>query len=184
MKAYLTGVAVAALFAATGAQAQDAAPDGSAAFGIEPYAGILGGYESHDRKSEFNAGPGHVKLNGGIAEAVAGANVPLGAFFVGAEGTVSKGFNDIDWEYGVRGRAGLRAGSSGLIYASAGHMWVNGDHGFGDHHDWTYGLGVEVGPKDIGLGGISGPAGPRLRFQVDTYDFDSIRPMGGVIFHF
>lgn len=183
MKFYLSAAAALAL-AASAANAQETAPDGSPAFGIEPYIGILGGYESHDRSSEFGVVPGQGRMNGGIVEGVAGVNLPLGAFVVGAEGVAAKGFNDIDWEYGVRGRAGLRAGDSGLIYASAGHMWVNGDQGFADHHDWIYGLGVEAGPKDIGLGGITSSAGPRLRFQVDTYDFKSIRPMAGVMFHF
>ena len=47
-----------------------------------------------------------------------------------------------------------------------------------------YGVGVEVDPKDIGLGGITGNSGIRLRFQIETYDFDSVSPTAGVIFHF
>jgi outer membrane immunogenic protein len=183
MKLYVTAAAAAALFSVA-AQAQDSAPDGSKAFGIEPYVGVMGGYDLYNKRSEFGVVPGRANMNGALIEGVAGANVPLGTFFVGAEGTVSKGFRDIDWEYGVRGRAGVRAGTSGLIYASAGHMWVNGKKGFADRHDWVYGGGIEVGPKDIGLGGITDSAGPRLRLHVDTYDFDSIRPMAGVMFHF
>lgn len=68
--------------------------------------------------------------------------------------------------------------------ASAGYQWVNGKRGFGDQKDWIYGLGVEVGPKDIGLGGVTSNSGVRLRLQMDTYDFDSLRPMAGVIVHF
>ena len=37
---------------------------------------------------------------------------------------------------------------------------------------------------EIGLGGVTGSSGVRLRVQVDTYDWDSFRPMAGVIFHF
>src|SRR3546814_9970149 len=75
---------------------------------------------------------------------------------------------------------------SGLIFASAGYQWVNvkGNRGFSDQKDWIYGLGLEVGPKDIGLGGLTGNSGARLRLQAQTYDFDSIRPMAGVVFHF
>ena len=182
MKVFLTAAVLA--LASASAQAQEAAPDGSKAFGFEPYVGVMGGYDVYNRRSEFGTNGARGKMNGAVLEGVAGANLPLGAFFVGAEGTVSKGFKDIDWEYGVRGRAGLRAGTSGLIYASAGYMWVNGDHGFADQKDWVYGLGVEVGPKDIGLGGVTDSAGPRLRLHVDTYDFDSLRPMAGVMFHF
>ena len=181
--------ALAAAFAvgiAFSASAQDTAPDGSRPFGIEPYVGIMGGYHSFDRRSEFGTVPRYGKPTGALIEGLVGANVPLGPVFVGVEGNAAKGFNDIDWEYGVRGRAGFRAGDSGLIYASAGYQWVNGKskRGFGDHSDWMWGGGVEVGPKDIGLGGLTSSAGPRLRLSIETYDFDSVRPMAGVIFHF
>jgi len=177
--------AVLAASISTGAIAQDRSPDGSEpAVSFEPYVGVLGGYHSFDRRSEFGTVGARGKMNGALIEGVAGVNVPLGPIFVGVEGVAAKGFKDIDWEYGVRGRVGMRAGQSGLIYASAGYQWVNGRRGFSDQKDMTYGLGVEVGPKEIGLGGVFGEAGPRLRLQADTYDFDSIRPMAGVVFAF
>jgi outer membrane immunogenic protein len=160
------------------------APDGSPAFGIEPYVGVLGGYHSFDRDSEFGVSPTGDRMAGALISGVAGINIPLGPTFVGVEGNAAKGFSDIDWEYGVKGRFGVRAGESGMVFASAGYQWVNGDRGFPDRRDWIYGLGVEVGPRDIGLGGITGSSGVRLRLQMDTYDFDSLRPMAGVIFHF
>jgi len=166
------------------APAEATAPDGTPAYGIEPYVGVLGGYHSFDRDSEFGALPSRGKMNGALVSGVAGVNIPLGAAFVGVEGNATKGFDDIEWEYGVKGRVGARAGDSGLIYASAGYQWVNGKRGFSDQKDWIYGLGVEVGPKDIGLGGVTSNSGVRLRLQVDTYDFDSLRPMAGVIVHF
>lgn len=173
----------AATLAAAPAFAQETSPDGSRAFGIEPYVGVLGGYDSYDRDSEFGTVGRRGYMNGSLVEGVAGVNVPLGPVFVGVEGNAAKGFHDIDWEYGVKGRFGFRAGESGMLYLTAGHQWVNGDHGYANHHDWTYGGGVEVGPKDIGLGGLTGSSGVRLRLQVDTYDFDSIRPMAGIVFH-
>jgi outer membrane immunogenic protein len=177
---------IAAAFAAalpTAALAQDTAPDGTPAFGIEPYVGVLGGYQTFDKDSEFGS-PRGGRMNGGLVSGVAGVNIPLGPVFVGAEGNASKGFGDIDWEYGVRGRVGARAGDSGMVFASAGYQWVNGKRGYSYQKDWIYGVGVEVGPKDIGLGGITGNSGVRVRLQAETYDFDSIRPMAGVIFHF
>lgn len=186
MKTVLTALAAAAGLAfAAPAMAQDTAPDGSPAFGIEPYFGVLGGYHSFDRASEFGVSPTRGKMNGALIEGIAGINLPLGPAFVGVEGNAAKGFSDIDWEYGVKGRVGLRAGDSGLIYVSGGYQWVNGKgkRGFSDQKDWTYGLGVEVGPKDIGLGGLTGNSGVRVRLQADTYDFDSIRPMAGLVFH-
>jgi outer membrane immunogenic protein len=166
------------------ASAQETSPDGSRAFGIEPYVGVLGGYHSFDRSSEFGTNGRYGQMDGALISGIAGVNVPLGPVFVGVEGNATKGFKDIDWEYGVKGRAGFRAGESGLLFVSAGYQWVNGRRGFADKKDIVYGGGVEVGPRDIGLGGILGEAGPRIRLQVDTYDFDSIRPMAGVVFHF
>lgn len=174
------------LFAAAPSLAQDTAPDGSKAFGIEPYVGVLGGYHSFDRRSEFGTSPGGRKMEGWMLSGIAGVNIPLGPLFAGVEGNATKGFNDIDWEYGVRGRVGFRAGESGMIFASGGYQWVDGrsSRGFPKGDDWIYGLGVEIGPRDIGLGGVTGESGIRFRFQAETYDFDSIRPMAGVVFHF
>lgn len=41
-------------------------------------------------------------MNDALISGVAGINIPLGAAFVGVEGNATKGFSDIDWEYGVR----------------------------------------------------------------------------------
>jgi outer membrane immunogenic protein len=202
MRTLLAAAAFAALpFAVPAAHAQDtdtttaapaeAAPDGTKAFGIEPYVGIMGGYERFDEQS--NAGiplPADGKgYDGGLVQGVAGINIPLGPVFVGAEGNVAKGLKgDIDWEYGAAGRFGLRAGESGMIYGKVGYQWVNfaalGDDSR-DFHAMTYGAGVEVGPKDIGLGGVTGNSGVRLRMEINTFNnAKSFRPMAGVIAHF
>jgi outer membrane immunogenic protein len=184
MKKYLVAAALVAALPSVASAQEETAPDGTQAFGVEPYVGILGGYHTFDRGTEFGSVPGETIMNGAIISGVAGVNVPLGPVFVGVEGNATKGFSDIDWEYGVKGRFGARAGESGMIFASAGYQWVNGKGGWPDRKDWMYGLGVEVGPKDIGLGGVTGNSGIRLRFQTETYDFDSFRPTAGVIFHF
>jgi outer membrane immunogenic protein len=168
------------------------APDGSPAFGIEPYFGVMGGYETfddHDTPAGIPQPAGGRDFDGGIVQGVVGVNVPIGPVFVGAEGNVTKGFKgDIDWEYGVAGRAGFRIGDSGLIYGKAGYQWVNFDalgNDSRDFHDITAGLGVEVGPKDIGLGGITGNSGVRFRLEVNSFgDFNSFQPVAGVIAHF
>ena len=217
MRKFLLVAASAAAIAATPAFAQDAsqyaapaadqgamdqstaqdqttgatAPDGSKAFGIVPYFGIMGGYETFDNEPNKAGIPihgGH-DYRGGLVQGVVGVNVPLGPFFIGAEGNVIKGFTgDIDWEYGAAGRAGVRVGDSGLFYGKVGYQWVNFD-ALGDNspdfHDVTYGAGVEVGPKDIGLGGITGRGGVRLRLEMDTFgSTHSFRPMAGLITHF
>ncbi len=182
-----TLIALAALTgASTAAHAQAQAPDGSKAFGIEPYFGIMGGYHSFDRRGDFAVPFNADRFDGALVGGVVGVNIPLGPLVVGAEGNAAKGFSDIDWEYGARGRLGFRAGESGLIFVSGGYQWIKGQNnrGFGDRDNWIYGVGAEVGPREIGLGGVTGQAGPRLRFQVETVDFNSVRGMGGVIFHF
>lgn len=185
----LIAVAIAAVTIPFAAHAQEtAAPDGTAAFGFEPYVGVMGGYHEFD-----SDGRGPLTSNcigssgcpdGGFIEGVLGANIPLGGFFVGAEGNVAKGFDGLDWEYGVWGRAGFRAGESGLIYGKVGYQWVETDEPQGDDDDWAYGLGVEVGPDTIGMGGLTGMSGLRFRLEASTFDFQSIRPSAGVVLHF
>ena len=181
------------------------APDGSKAFGIEPYFGVMGGWEQFDNERGANIPQAlnangtrnrRYKNDGALVQGVIGVNVPLGPVFAGVEGNVAKSVSgNIDWEYGAAGRVGLRAGDSGLFYVKGGYQWVQFDH-FADirtagastskkYGDWTYGIGAEFGPKDIGLKGITGNAGFRIRTELNTYgDFHSVRPMLGVITHF
>lgn len=179
------------------------APDGTRAFGIVPYVGVMGGWESFDHEvpSRSYGIPQSTsrrlgnRLQGGLVQGVVGVDVPVGPVFAGIEGNVVKGFTgNIDWEYGASGRVGIRAGDSGMIYGKAGYQWVQFDHFNGltpgadtgrKYGDWTYGLGVEVGPKDIGLKGLTNNAGIRIRGEIDTYGTThSIRPMLGLITHF
>ncbi|SDA35562.1 outer membrane protein [Sphingomonas sp. NFR15] len=201
-----------AVFAAAPAVAQDTAapagtetaPDGTKAFGIEPYVGVMGGWEQFDNEPNhgipraLNANGSlrnNYRLAGALVQGVAGVNVPLGPVFVGVEGSVAKGVSgNIDWEYGAAGRFGVRAGDSGMFYGKVGYQWVDFDHystystgnrNKKNYNDMTYGIGTEFGPKDIGLKGITGNAGFRIRAEVNTYgDFHSFRPMMGVITHF
>ena len=183
---------------ATDAQVDTApqAPDGTRAFGIEPYVAIMGGWEQFDRQAVAGipAQPKGYNLDGALIEGIVGFNVPLGPVFVGAEGSVAKGVSgDIDWQYGAYGRFGFRAGDSGLFYGKVGYRWNNFDK-FApgvvgnlnrDYHATVYGIGTEVGPEDIGLGGITGNSGLRLRLEVSTFDdAHSFRPMGGIVAHF
>jgi len=161
-------------------------PDGSPAFGIEPYFGVVGGYNLYDRPLGAVGSDRATRFDGALVGGLAGINIPLGPVFVGVEGHGARGFGDIAWEYGVRGRGGFRAGDSGLFFASAGYTWTEarGGRGFADRKDWVYGIGAEFGPRDIGLGGVTSRSGPRFRIGVETADFDNIRPTAGVIFHF
>ena len=199
MRKLLLAAAFSAATIATPAFAQDAvdttevsAPDGSRGFGFEPYVGILGGWENFDSEPNdagIPQGFRNNELNGSLVQGVVGFNVPVGPLFVGAEGEVAKGVSgDIDWQYGVGGRFGFRAGETGLLFGKVGYRWTNFDR-FGtnsrDYHEMTYGVGFEVGPQSIGLGGITGESGLRLRGEVSTQgDAHSFRPMLGLVTHF
>lgn len=170
--------------ASTSSRADVSAPDGSRAFGIEPYVGVFGGYHDFDKGNKGALQLGN-SANGWLAGGYAGVNIPLGPLVVGAEGNIAKGFNDIDYEYGVTGHVGIRVGESGMFFGRAGYHWVEAKRGFRDDRNEIYGFGVEVGPQDIGLGGITGESGVRIRFAIDTFDvFQSIRPQVGLTFHF
>jgi outer membrane immunogenic protein len=187
-KIVLAALAATALIPAA-ASAQTA--DGSREFGIDPYVGVMGGYEGFDSDPGHgipNSLPGN-RLKGGMVEGVVGANVPLGSMFVGVEGNAAKGFSgDIDWQYGVHGRVGVRAGETGLAYVKVGYRWTNFDR-YGpdsrDFHAISYGIGGEFGPKALGLDGLVKKEGVRLRLEVSTFgEFESVRPMAGVVAHF
>ena len=169
-----------------------AAPDGTAAFGIEPYVAIMGGYEDFDSDNRgvltTNCNGRSGCPDGGFVEGILGVNIPVGPVFIGAEGSIAKGFKGIDYEYAAWGRAGFRAGDTGLIYGKVGYQWVHTNENGRKLSDReiSYGLGVEVGPKSIGLGGLTpgSLAGARLRLDLSTLNFKNIRPAAGVVFHF
>ncbi len=188
MRTFVIAAALGAAVIAAPVAAQDAttatAPDGTRAFGIEPYFGVGGGYHDFDSKRNEGVFNQRGSARAPLIDVFAGVNVPLGPLVVGVEGQGSKGFQDIDWEYGATGRVGFRAGESGLIYARAGYRWIEGRRGFRNDRNEIYGVGVEVGPKSIGLGGLTGNSGVRLRLAADTYDLRSIRPSAALVFHF
>ena len=199
MRTLSFAIAAAVAAVATPAVAQDSsvdAPattsDGSRAFGIDPYVAIMGGYERFDNRVGNGIPDVPTRgnnLDGALVEGIAGVNIPLGPLFVGVEGNAAKGVDgDIDWQYGVAGRAGIRAGESGLFYGKVGYRWVNFQRDGLEGRDYdaiTYGIGGEFGPQDIGLRGITGNAGFRLRLEVSTFgSADSFRPMAGAVFHF
>ncbi|RYY14346.1 MAG: opacity protein [Alphaproteobacteria bacterium] len=195
MKKLLFAAVATAFLVPVAASAQDTTvattEDGSRAFGIEPYVGVLGGYEGFE--SNPGAGipssrPGN-RMKAGLVEGVAGVNVPLGPLFVGVEGNVAKGFKgSVDWEYGVHGRVGVRAGETGLFYGKVGYRWVNFDRygeNSGDYGSVSYGIGGEIGLKALGLDGLVKKEGVRFRTEISTTgNFRSVRPMAGVIAHF
>jgi outer membrane immunogenic protein len=109
---------------------------------------------------------------------------------IGVEGNFNLGNGPVDTEYGVAGRIGFKAGTSGtVIFARAGYQWVNVDAAglvgvdedlIDDDDiddtigDYTVGVGA-----DIAVGQAMG-----LRVAVDTISFDTLRPSVGLHFRF
>ena len=179
------------------------APDGSNAFGFEPYVAVGGGYDEFDRKDEIDSLGIDDPTQGAFIEGTVGANRAARPR-IRRRGRLRRlwilrhrlGI----WRSGPV--SGVRVGESGMFYyGRVGYMWIEGENDFndddGDFIDTDegpsrrdrdgvfYGIGAEVGPEDIGLGGITGQAGPRLRFGVDTFkDFESFRPSASVVFQF
>ncbi|HVI99765.1 MAG TPA: opacity protein [Sphingomonas sp.] len=205
MRKFLRAAAGAAVIVAAPAFAQDAATDTAGStdtyaadtgateasndtaggFRIEPYAGIMGGYERFDDEVTHSGipVPSDKNYKGGLAEVVAGVNVPVGPVFAGVEGSIAKGFSgDIDWEYGAAGRFGVRAGDTGLFYGKVGYRWVNFDAlgpNSKDYGEMVYGVGTEFAPAGEKMKDV------RVRLELDTYgDAHSIRPMGGIVAQF
>jgi outer membrane immunogenic protein len=154
---------------------------------FEPYVGIMGGVHDFDSETGKEGIP-PVGYKGRMVEGVAGVNANVaGPIVLGVEGTASKGVSgDIDWEYGVAGRAGVKAGKDSLIFGKVGYKWVNFD-ALGpdsrDYHGTTYGAGAEVSLADLGSSAQN--SNIRLRVQADTMgNFRSIRPMAGVVAKF
>jgi outer membrane immunogenic protein len=163
------------------------AQDGGSTRRIEPYVGVMGGI--HDFDNEPNKAGIPAGYNGRLVEGVAGINANVaGPIVVGIEGSAAKGVSgDIDWEYGAAGRLGVKAGKDSMLFGKVGYKWTNFD-ALGpdspDFHGTTYGAGVELSAADMGL--TKGDSSNiRLRVQADTMgNFNSIRPMAGVVAKF
>jgi outer membrane immunogenic protein len=181
---FLAALAAASVTPFAAMAQDDAAPSGHR---LEPYVGVMAGIHNYDSETSKEGVP-PVGYKGRLVEGVAGVNYNVaGPVVVGVEGTASKGISgDIDWEYGVAGRAGVKAGKDSMIFGKVGYQWTNFDalgKDSPDFHGMTYGAGVELSPAD--MGGSAASSRVRLRVQADTTgNFHSIRPMAGAVVKF
>lgn len=166
-----TAISAAAL-AATPAMAQE----GQAEF----YVGGQAGY--HDIGDNALGGDD----GGAIVGTYAGVDVPVGESLVlGLEGNWNRGTNAIDYEYGVAGKLGVRAGARTQLFVRGGYQEVDFDLG-----------NIVNGPVPAGLDDTDGDylvgAGAQyklnenlsLRGVVDTIAFDTVRATAGLAYHF
>ncbi len=169
MKKFLIAAAAAPLaFAAAPAMAQDAGQ-------AQVYGGVTGGYHDVDAGAE-----------GGIFGVVAGVDVPAGeSLILGVEGNYNIGTADIDSEYGVAAKLGIRTANGGQLYVRGGYQEVNFDLGNLVGGPVPAGLDDTDGDYLVGVGGQFKVAeNASIRLGVDTIAFDSTRATAGVLFHF
>jgi opacity protein-like surface antigen len=170
------------------AHAQDAAS------GAHPYIGVQAGLHNLGIDEEdFDSDDFEIDDSAVIYGVYGGVDFDLGtSALVGVEGNFNMGNGPIDSEYGVAGRVGFRAGTSGtVIFARAGYQWINLDaaglvgldeDAFDDEDldiddtigDYIVGVGA-----DIAVGEARG-----IRVAVDSVSFETLRPSVGVHFRF
>lgn len=167
-----SAIATAVLMAPSIASAQEEG-------GAEPFIGLSGGY--HD----LGVG-GDIEDAGGILGVVAGVDVPVSDnLFVGAEANYHFGTDAIDNEFGASARIGIKSGGS-KFYLRGGYQEVDLDleaildtelpDGLEDSEgDFLVGAGAE-----LPIGGDNA----KVRFNLDTISFDSVRATAGVVFSF
>lgn len=159
---------------ASPAMAQDSGSD------AEFYIGASAGY--HDIGDLPFVGT----VDGAIYGGYAGIDVPIGeAVIIGVEGNYHIGSGDIDSEYGVVSKLGLRVGNGGQIFLRGGYQEVDFDL------ENIIGGPVPAGTEDsegdyvVGIGGqIRTGNNIGLRAVVDTLAFDTVRATVGIQYNF
>jgi hypothetical protein len=184
--ALLAGSAILSFGVPAAAHAQEATS------GARPFIGVqVGLHDLNVDTDDLDTNTFDIDDSAVVYGAYGGVDFDLGASaIVGVEGNFNLGNGPIDSEYGVAGRIGFKAGTSGsVIFARAGYQWVNVDGSGllgvdesliddGDIDDtigdYTVGIGA-----DIAVGPALG-----LRVAVDTISFDTLRPSIGAHFRF
>ncbi len=173
MMKFITGAAVmsAALIAAPAmAQSTDQA---------RFYGGASVGYHSLDDSIVSD-------VEGAIYGGIAGVDIPAGeTLMMGVEANYHAGTADIDSEYGIAAKLGVRVGDAGQLFVKGGYQEVDFDL------DNILGAAVPAGLDDtdgdylVGVGGEF-PINDKVSFRagVDTIAFDSTRATMGVVVKF
>lgn len=174
-------VRIAALSAVLVAPSAAMAQDQTAEF----FVGGSAGYHDFGIDDEIEG----LDLNddGFIYGVVAGVDVPVGeTLFAGIEGNFHLGTGAIDKEYGVSARLGMVGSNGAKYYVRGGYQEIDFDvseiagidigepNGF-DSSDGDYMVGVGA---DFPIGSA------KLRLNLDTVSFDTIRASTGVVFDF
>jgi hypothetical protein len=165
-----------------------------AASGAHTYLGVqVGLHDLGINSDEFDTDDFEVDDSALIYGVYGGVDFDLGSSaIVGVEGNFNLGNGPIDSEYGVAGRIGFKAGTSGsVIFARAGYQWVNVDGegllGIDEDiiDDDDLDIDDTIGDYVVGVGAdiAVGPSAG-VRVAVDTISFDTLRPSVGVHFRF
>ena len=173
-KSIISAFVLGGALAASPAMAQNG--DGDAEF----YVGASAGY--HD----IGELPFVGTVDGGIYGGYAGIDVPIGeTVIIGVEGNYHFGSGDIDSEYGVVSKLGVRVGNGSQLYLRGGYQEVDFD--LENIIGGPIPAGVEDSDGDyvVGIGGqIKTGRNIGLRAVVDTLGFDTLRATVGIQYNF
>lgn len=153
--------------------------------------------QSNDGEAEFYIGasagyhdigelPFVGTVDGAIFGGYAGIDVPIGeTVIIGVEGNYHFGSGDIDSEYGVVSKLGLRVGNGGQVFLRGGYQEVDFDLENIVGGGLPGGLDDSDGDYVVGVGGqVRAGNNIGLRAVVDTLGFDTVRATVGIQYNF
>ncbi len=128
-----------------------------------------------------------LKMMDFIFGGVAGVDFPVGeTLFAGVEGNFHLGTGAIDKEYGISARFGLVGSNGAKYYVRGGYQEVD--------FDISEIVGVDIGEPNgfdssegdylVGAGADFPIGSAKLRVNLDTIAFDTIRGTAGLVFDF
>ena len=180
-KQFVAGLFAAAMMTPAAALAQDSNE-------TETFIGVSAGY--HDLGIGSDEAEGFdIDDASPIFGVVAGVDFPIGGdLFAGVEGNFHFGTDAVDYEYGALARFGIVDSSGTKYYLLGGDQEIELDFEEILNVELDDGDldGVDTSDGDLIVGaGIDIPlAGGKLRFNVDTVSFDTVRGTTGFVFSF
>ena len=163
-------------------------PASASAEGFDgPYAGVQGGIAILNAEGSTLAGPIDTSDSEAFVGGLLGYRASLGdtGLVLGVEGDAGIGTDSGDARYGASGIAGIKLGSSSLLYTRVGYGWREGMPattgeglvlGGGFETKLTDSLNLRLDYKHLGLGGTN--------FPDNTIDYSGHEVTGGVVLSF
>ena len=179
-KQFVAGLFAAAMMTPAAALAQDSNE-------TETFIGVSAGYHDLGLGSGEDEGL-DIDDASPIFGVVAGVDFPVSDnLFLGVEGNFHIGTDATGSEYGGLIRFGYRADNGTKVYLRSGNQWTDLDlaHIVGlEDNEIPQGVDDTIDDYLLGAGVDIPLAGGKLRFNVDTVSFDTIRGTTGFVFSF